>query len=75
MVKKANCILSEMGSFIWRDLGTQGKFKKNDKLSFIRDGMLIIGGDISSETHYVRVIDTRECDYSRAVEYFDATVP
>ena len=34
MVEKANRILSEMKSFTWRDLETQGKFNKNDKLSF-----------------------------------------
>ena len=32
MVEKANRILSEMKSFTWRDLETQGKFSKNDKL-------------------------------------------
>ena len=42
MVEKANRILSEMKSFTWRDLETQGKFKKNDKLSFISDDMLIM---------------------------------
>ena len=59
MVEKANRILSEMKSFTWRDLETQGKFSKNDKLSFISDDMLILGCDIGSETHYVRAIDTR----------------
>ena len=59
MVEKANRILSEMKSFTWRDLETQGKFKKNDKLSFISDDMLILGCDIGSEKHYVRAIDTR----------------
>ena len=54
MVEKANRILSEMKSFTWRDLETQGKFKKNDKLSFISDDMLILGCDIGSEKHYVR---------------------
>ena len=38
MVEKTNRILSEMKSFTWRDLETQGKFNKNDKLSFISDG-------------------------------------
>ncbi len=59
MVEKANRILSEMKSFTWRDLETQGKFKKNDKLSFISDDILILGCDIGSEKHYVRAIDTR----------------
>ena len=43
MVEKANRILSEMKSFTWKDLETQGKFNKNDKLSFISDDMLILG--------------------------------
>lgn len=45
-----------MKSFTWRDLETQGKFSKNEKLSFISDDMLIIGCDIGSETHYARAI-------------------
>ena len=45
MVEKANRILSEMRSFTWRDLETQGKFSKNEKLSFISDDMLIVGCD------------------------------
>lgn len=71
MVKKANRILSEMKSFTWRDLETQGKFKKNDKLSFISDDMLIIGCDIGSETHYVRAIDTRGRELSRKALAFE----
>ena len=65
MVEKANRILSEMRSFTWRDLETQGKFSKNEKLSFISDDMLIVGCDISSETHYVRAIDTRGRELSK----------
>ena len=34
LVEKANRILSEMKSFTWRDLETQGKFNKNDKLFY-----------------------------------------
>lgn len=71
MVEKANRILSEMKSFTWRDLETQGKFKKNDKLSFIRDDMLILGCDIGSETHYVRAIDTRGRELGRKALAFD----
>ena len=71
MVKKANRILSEMKSFTWRDLETQGKFNKNDKLSFISDDMLILGCDIGSETHYVRAIDTRGRELSRKALAFD----
>ena len=44
MVEKANRILNEMKSYTWRDFETQGKFSKNDKLSFISDDMLIVGG-------------------------------
>ena len=65
MVEKANRILSEMKSFTWRDLETQGKFSKNEKLSFISDDMLIIGCDIGSETHYARAIDTRGRELSK----------
>ena len=65
MVEKANRILREMRSFTWRDLETQGKFSKNEKLSFISDDMLIVGCDIGSETHYVRAIDTRGRELSK----------
>lgn len=71
MVKKANRILSEMKSFTWRDLETQGKFNKNDKLSFISDDMLILGYDIGSETHYARAIDTRGRELSRKALAFE----
>lgn len=71
MVEKANHILSEMKSFTWRELETQGKFSKNDKLSFISDDMLILGCDIGSETHYVRAIDTRGRELSRKALAFD----
>ena len=54
-----------MKSFTWRDLETQGKFSKNEKLSFISDDMLIIGCDIGSETHYARAIDTRGRELSK----------
>lgn len=49
----------------WRDLETNGKFKKNEKLTFISDDMLILGCDIGSETHYIRAIDTRGRELSR----------
>ena len=71
MVEKANHILSGMKSFTWRDLETQGKFSKNDKLSFISDDMLILGCDIGSETHYVRAIDTRGRELSKKALAFD----
>lgn len=71
LVEKANRILSEMKSFTWRELETQGKFSKNDKLSFISDDMLILGCDIGSETHYVRAIDTRGRELSRKALAFE----
>ena len=71
MVEKANRILSEMRSFTWRDLETQGKFSKNEKLSFISDDMLIVGCDIGSETHYARAIDTRGRELSRKALAFE----
>ena len=50
-------IKKELRSYTWRDLETNGKFAKNDKLSFITDDMFIAGCDIGSETHYIRAID------------------
>ena len=40
-------IKKELRSYTWRDLETNGKFAKNDKLSFITDDMLIAGCDIA----------------------------
>ena len=71
MVEKANRILREMKSFTWRDLETQGKFSKNEKLSFISDDMLIVGCDIGSETHYARAIDIRGRELSRKALAFE----
>ena len=51
----------------WRDLETNGKFEKNDKLTFISDEMLIVGCDIGSEIHYVRAIDVRGRELSEEV--------
>ncbi len=49
----------------WRELETNGKFTKNDKLTFISDDMLILGCDIGSEMHYVRAIDSRGRELSQ----------
>ena len=57
--KKVQVIEQELKSSTWRELETNGKFDKNDKLSFITDEMLIVGCDIGSETHYIRAIDIR----------------
>ena len=52
-------LLGSLTSKTWRDLETQGKFKKDEKLSFVDDDTLIIGCDVGSEKHYIRAIDTR----------------
>ena len=56
---KPDEILKNLKAQTWRTLETNGKFSKNDKLSFISDDMLIVGCDIGSETHYIRAIDIR----------------
>ena len=57
--KRIEGIEKKLRSSTWRELETNGKFAKNDKLSFITDDMLIVGCDIGSETHYMRAIDIR----------------
>ena len=69
--RKADEVLNELWSRTWRDLETKGKFTKNQKLSFIREDMLIIGCDIGSDTHYVRAIDIRGRELSRKEFAFD----
>lgn len=54
-----------MEASTWRELETNGKFTKNDKLTFISDDMLILGCDIGSEMHYVRAIDSRGRELSK----------
>lgn len=54
----------------WRELKTNGKFDKNAKLSLISDDMLILGGDIGSEIHYLRAIDTRGRELSKTAFSF-----
>ncbi|MEG2013747.1 MAG: IS110 family transposase, partial [Anaerovoracaceae bacterium] len=49
MSKKIEAIEQGLRSSTWRELETNGKFAKNDKLSFISDDMLIVGCDIGSE--------------------------
>ena len=63
--KKVEVVEKDLKSYTWRELETNGKFAKNDKLSFITDDMLIVGCDIGSETHYIRAIDVR----GRALSY------
>ena len=60
LLRKAEEIKSGLKASTWHELETNGKFDKNDKLTFISEDMLILGCDIGSETHYVRAIDTRE---------------
>lgn len=64
----------ELRSYTWRELETNGKFTKNDKLSFITDDMLIAGCDIGSETHYIRAIDVRGRELSSGAFEFSNTV-
>ena len=63
----------ELRSYTWRELEANGKFAKNDKLSFITDDMLIVGCDIGSETHYIRAIDVRGRELSRGAFEFSNT--
>lgn len=63
--EKVQVIEQDLKSYTWRELETHGKFRKNDKLSFIADEMLIVGCDIGSESHYIRAIDTRGRELSK----------
>ena len=54
--KKIEVVEKKLRSYTWRELETNDKFAKNDKLSFITDDMLIVGCDIGSETHYISEI-------------------
>ena len=74
LLRKITEIEEGMKSSGWRDLETKGKFRKNDKLTFISDEMLILGCDIGSETHYLRAIDTRGRELSRDAYPFSNTV-
>lgn len=53
---------------------TNGKFDRNAKFSFIGDGMLILGCNVGSETHYLRAIDTRGRENNRMEIDADAIV-
>ena len=68
--RRIEAIKETLKSHTWKDLEVGGKFSKNDKLSFIRDDMLIVGCDIGSEKHYVRAIDTRGRELSKAAFSF-----
>ena len=70
MKSRIATVEKDMKSYTWRELETNGKFAKNDKLSFISDDMLIVGCDIGSEIHYIRAIDTRGRELSKEVYSF-----
>lgn len=71
VLQKADEILKNLKAQTWHTLETNGKFSKNEKLSFISDDMLIVGCDIGSETHYIRAIDTRGRELSKHAFSFD----
>ena len=73
LCKRIEGVEKELKSYTWRELETNGKFAKNDKLSFITDDMLIVGCDIGSETHYIRAIDIRGRKLSRKAFEFSNT--
>ena len=70
MKSRIAAVEKDMKSYTWRELETNGKFTKNDKLSFISDDMLIVGCDIGSEIHYIRAIDTRGRELSKEIYSF-----
>ena len=69
--QKAEEISKGLQSYTWRDLETGGKFTHNDKLTFIRDDMLIVGCDIGSERHYARAIDAKGRELSKGAYSFE----
>jgi len=69
--QKAGEISKGLQSYTWRDLETGGKFSHNDKLTFIRDDMLIVGCDIGSEMHYARAIDAKGRELSKGAYTFE----
>lgn len=74
LLKKAEVVREKLTASTWRELETNGKFGKNEKLSFISDDMLILGCDIGSDTHYVRAIDTRGRELSKSAFPFSNTL-
>ena len=73
LLRKAEEIKSDLKASTWHELETNGKFDKNDKLTFISEDMLILGCDIGSETHYARAIDTRGRELSKSAFSFSNT--
>ena len=66
MIAKVEAIRDNLIASTWHELETNGKFDKNEKLTFVSDDMLILGCDVGSETHYVRAIDTRGRELSKS---------
>lgn len=64
-------IKAGLKAFTWHELETNGKFAKNDKLSFISDEVLILGCDVGSDAQYMRAIDARGRELSREAFRFD----
>lgn len=64
--KRVSEIEQELKAYTWHELETNGKFIKNDKISFITTEMLIVGCDIGSEMHFIRAIDNRGIEISKA---------
>lgn len=73
LLAKAEEIRNSLKASTWHELETNGKFDKNDKLTFISDDMLILGCDIGSEIHYARAIDTRGRELSKSAFSFSNT--
>ena len=71
LLEKAEVIRESLTASTWRELETNGKFDKNQKISFISDDMLILGCDVGSETHYMRAIDTRGRELSKSAFPFN----
>lgn len=74
LLKKAEVIREKLTASTWHELETNGKFGKNEKLSFVGDDMLILGCDVGSDTHYVRAIDTRGRELSKSAFPFSNTL-
>ena len=71
MKEKAAEISKGLQASTWHELESRGKFSRNEKLTFIRDDMLIVGCDIGSETHYVRAIDSKGRELSQGAFSFE----
>ena len=70
LLKQAEVIRENLKASTWHELEANGKFDKNEKLSFISDDMLILGCDVGSEKHYLRAIDTRGREFSKSAFSF-----